>query len=103
MHDRLWLAVVFILSLIATAVRADNDPNRPVVEVSEALGVTQEQFKECFMEVKPAAHAELPSEERKRANKRILLSCLQKYNLGLDDQKLNAVMDQYRPGGRASQ
>ncbi len=79
-----------------------NDPHRPVVAVSHDLGVTPQQFVACFWNVKPAPRGTTPTAERQRANKAILLTCLQKANPALTNDSLDAVMDKYRPEGRVA-
>jgi hypothetical protein len=81
-----------------------NDPRRPVKEISHDLGVTPEQFVECFNHVNPTPDGARPeSGKRVHANKRVLLACLQKVNPAIDNDTLDKVMDRYRPGGRAAQ
>lgn len=76
-----------------------NDSKRPVGAISRDLGITEEQFVECFSDVNPAPPGQHPSGERQHANKDILLPCLQKYNSSITNEKLDAVMDKYRPEG----
>lgn len=80
-----------------------DDPNRPVDKISRDLGVTPEQFRSCFSNVNPAPRGALPDGNQKRANKSVLLSCLQKANPSITNDSLDHVMDRYRPGGRAAQ
>ncbi len=75
-----------------------NDPQRPTDKIAADLGVTQDQFEACFWNVNPdMAHA--PSGDTQRANKSILLPCLQKANPDITNDRLDAVMDSYRPEG----
>jgi hypothetical protein len=80
-----------------------DDPHRPVDQISRGLGVTPDQFRACFNNVNPAPQGSLPGSNQKYANKQVLLSCLQRANSGITNNSLDAVMDQYRPGGRAAQ
>jgi hypothetical protein len=80
-----------------------NDPHRPVDQISSGLGVTADQFRACFNHVTPAQKGSLPDANQKHANKQVLLSCLQKSNPSITNDSLDAVMDRYRPGGRAAQ
>jgi len=75
-----------------------NDPNRPTARIAADLGVTQEQFVACFWDVNPATdHA--PSGATQRANKAVLLPCLQQANPAITNTMLDGVMDSYRPEG----
>ncbi|MBU3617803.1 hypothetical protein [Polynucleobacter sp. JS-Fieb-80-E5] len=80
-----------------------DDPRRPVDQISRGLGVTPDQFRACFNDVNPAPQGSLPGSNQKHANKQVLLSCLQRANPSITNNSLDAVMDQYRPGGRAAQ
>lgn len=80
-----------------------DDPRRPVDQISRDLGVTPKQFRTCFNDVNPAPQGSLPGSNQKHANKQVLLSCLQRANPSITNNSLDAVMDQYRPGGRAAQ
>lgn len=80
-----------------------DDPHRPVDQISRGLGVTPDQFRMCFYDVNPAPQGSLPGSNQKHANKQVLLSCLQRANPSITNNSLDAVMDQYRPGGRAAQ
>ena len=80
-----------------------DDPHRPVDQISRGLGVTPDQFRACFNNVNPAPQGSLPGSNQKHANKQVLLSCLQRANSSITNNSLDAVMDQYRPGGRAAQ
>ena len=80
-----------------------DDPHRPIDQISRGLGVTPDQFRMCFNDVNPAPQGSLPGSNQKHANKQVLLSCLQRANPSITNNSLDAVMDQYRPGGRAAQ
>ena len=79
------------------------DGRRPVGLISRDLGVTPQQFSDCFSGVSPAPQGERPTGERVHANKRVLLGCLQRANPAITNDSLDAVMDRYRPGGREAQ
>mgnify|MGYP007046916514 FL=1 len=72
-----------------------DDPRRPVELIARDLGVTTKQFREAFKKVRPAPRGERPTEEQREANHRILIEAL-----GVSPEKLDAVMDKYRPEGR---
>jgi hypothetical protein len=81
-----------------------NDPKRPVAAIARDLNVTQEQFVACFENVRPTPGGARPeSQARVQTNKQVLLPCLQRANPAITNDKLDAVMDRYRPGGRAAQ
>lgn len=79
------------------------DPKRPVNRISQDLNITKEQFTACFRNVAPAPQGTRPTAERVHSNKAILLSCLQKANAGITNDRLDEVMDRYRPGGHEAQ
>ena len=98
--------ILFIisLSLISKPLFADpailkNDPKRPVAAVSKELGITADQFVNCFNNVNPAPKGQHPSGQRQQDNKSVLLPCLQKVNPNITNEKLDQVMDKYRPEG----
>lgn len=72
----------------------DPDHGRPVEAVAKELGVTPEQFREAFKNVNPAPRGTEPTDAQRKQN-RIALSKA----LGVDPEKLDAVMDKYRPEG----
>ncbi|MFG0249474.1 MAG: hypothetical protein ACF8OB_11360 [Phycisphaeraceae bacterium JB051] len=72
----------------------DRDHGRPVEAVAKELGVTPEQFREAFKKVTPAARGTEPTEAQRKHNRQVLSEAL-----GVDPQKLDAVMDKYRPEG----
>lgn len=90
--------------LIAASAQAQpllrSDPQRPVNAISHDLGVTPQQFIACFRNVRPAPKGTTPTAERQRANKAILLACLEEANPSITNDTLDAVMDKYRPEGR---
>jgi len=77
-----------------TLLRAD--PNRPTDKIAADLGVAEQVFIDCFYNVTPAQGFE-PDGEYQRANKAILLPCLQAANPAITNDGLDAVMDRYRP------
>lgn len=98
--------VFFILLSTANAEEPvlKNDPNRPVDKISKDLGITEDQFVECFNNVNPTPGGNRPeSAERVHDNKSVLLPCLQKANPEITNDKLDEVMDRHRPGGRKAQ
>ncbi len=101
------LLVSAIICISTNAVAAPemltNDPRRPVESVSRDLGIKPEQFVACFQNVHPAQQGERPTTERVHANKSVLLGCLQKADAGITNEKLDEVMDRYRPGGHEAQ
>ncbi|WP_054774580.1 hypothetical protein [Methylogaea oryzae] len=80
-----------------------NDPKRPVDKVARELNIAPEQFVACFNNVKPAPQGTRPTAERVHSNKAVLLSCLQQANPDITNDRLDAVMDRHRPGGREAQ
>lgn len=81
-----------------------NDPKRPVAKISRDLGISPDQFIVCFSHVNPTPGGARPESARRvRANKSVLLPCLQKANPKITNDMLDEVMDRYRPGGRQAQ
>ena len=72
------------------------DHGRPVDQIAKDLGVTPEQFRAAFKSVHPAAKGEQPTKEQREANRQALATAL-----GVTVEKLDAVMDKYRPEGKA--
>lgn len=80
----------------AFAYTSHNDlDKRPVEAIAGELGVAPEVFVSCFYDVQPASDFS-PSGERQRANKAILLPCLQKANPAITNDGLDRVMNKYR-------
>jgi hypothetical protein len=100
------IAAVSIALLVTAAVALSvspqkrNDPKRPVASISRALDITAAQFVACFDDVNPAPAGTKTSGRRERANKAILLPCLQRANPAITNARLDAVMDAHRPEGR---
>jgi len=74
-----------------------NDPKRPIDKISKDLGITQDEFVTCFNDVNPSPQGKKPTKQRERMNKSVLLPCLQKVNSSISNNKLDSVMDKYRP------
>ena len=72
----------------------NEDGGRPVELIAKELGVTPEQFREAFKKVHPAAKGERPTDAQRQANRTALSQAL-----GVSPEKLDAVMDKYRPEG----
>ena len=89
---------LLLVSLLTFNAYADNDPNRPVNKISQDLGISAAQFRECFMPIRPEKNKR-PSKHRQQQNKALLLPCLQKYNPQITNERLDQVMDKYRPEG----
>jgi uncharacterized tellurite resistance protein B-like protein len=68
-----------------------------VAKVAAELGVTPEQFREAFKKVTPAPKGQLPTEAQREANRKVLSE-----SLGVSPEKLDQVMDKYRPEGKTS-
>jgi hypothetical protein len=97
------LAMVILLPPTAAAPLLRDDPKRPVHQISHDLGVSPEAFRTCFAEVQPAEQGDRPTQDRVHSNKSVLLNCLRRSNPSITNETLDAVMDRYRPGGRAAQ
>ncbi|MEF2070955.1 hypothetical protein [Consotaella aegiceratis] len=82
----------------ALPARADQDPNRPTDKIAADLGVPESVFIDCFMPVQPDP-GKNPSGLRQRSNKAMLLPCLQAVNPTITNDRLDDVMDTYRPEG----
>lgn len=72
----------------------DEDHGRPVEKIAKELGVSPDKFREVFRCVKPAARGELPTKEQREANRKTLSE-----GLGVSPERLDEVMDKYRPEG----
>jgi len=99
------LVAIIVLSgrAVATPAFLPEDPQRPVDKISRDLNIAPEQFTACFRHVAPAPQGTRPTAERVHSNKEVLLSCLQKTNANITNDRLDEVMDRYRPGGREAQ
>jgi hypothetical protein len=108
MHARRFiLLMATLVSLCRLSIAAPDpladDPRRPVAAISQDLGVQPREFRACFANVTPAPAGQKPDAARVRSNKAKLFGCLKTANPQLTNEKLDAVMDKYRPGGRAAQ
>jgi hypothetical protein len=70
------------------------DHGRPVEAVARELGVTPEQFREAFKLVTPAPRGSEPTDAQRKHNREVLSKAL-----GVSPEKLDEVMDKYRPEG----
>lgn len=84
--------------LLVQPALADNDPNRPTDRIAADLDIPESVFVECFKPVNPEP-GKYPTGAQQRANKALLLPCLQKANPAITNDRLDAVMDRYRPEG----
>lgn len=84
--------------LLASPAVADNDPNRPTDRIAADLDIEETVFIECFKPVNPEP-GKYPTGAQQRANKAVLLPCLQRANPAITNDRLDAVMDKYRPEG----
>ncbi|WP_339695844.1 hypothetical protein [Celeribacter baekdonensis] len=96
------LTTLALAMLCATQLQAQDlkraDPNRPTDLIAADLGIPEQVFVTCFMNVAPDVdHA--PTAARQHDNKAILLPCLQRENAAITNDRLDAVMDHYRPEG----
>jgi Spy/CpxP family protein refolding chaperone len=73
----------------------ESDHGRPVEKIAQELGVTPDQFRAAFAKVTPAHRGERPTESQRDANRTILSQ-----SLGVSPERLDEVMDKYRPEGR---
>ena len=99
----LFLSIVLVSNEAISNTILSNDPNRPVAALSNDLGVSSDQFINCFNHVSPAPKGTHPTSQETTSNKAVLMPCLQKANPKITDASLNQVMDKYRPGGYAAQ
>lgn len=90
--------IVLATLFLAGPVLADNDPNRPTDRIAADLGIQEAVFIECFKPVTPEL-GKYPTGAQQRANKALLLPCLQRANAAITNDRLDAVMDRYRPEG----
>ena len=73
----------------------DPDHGRPVELVARDLGMTPEQFCEApikMRKVRPAPRGVCPPNPKRKANRKALSEAL-----GVSPERLDAVMDKYRP------
>lgn len=110
---RMQLSIVFALLTASVVIFAEkegystpllqDDPKRPVDQISRDLDIQSSAFRTCFTMVHPATQGDHPTSERVHTNKVILLSCLQRSNPTINNHSLDTVMDRYRPGGKQAQ
>ncbi len=103
MRKLIWMATLFLglglgLGLPGSMAHADRDSHRPTDKIAADLGVPEEIFLSCFDPVRPEPD-KYPTREEQRANKALLLPCLQKANPAITNELLDSVMDRYRPEG----
>ena len=92
------LAFLPFLAVLVPPALADNDPSRDVPCVSKQIGVSEGEFRTCFLPVRPDPGHD-PDGETQRANKAMLLPCLQEANPSLTNEALDKAMDACRPEG----
>lgn len=90
--------LIFMLLMGTVPALADNDSNRPTGKIAADLGIEETVFTTCFEPVTPEP-GKFPSGAQQRANKAILLPCLQAANPAITNDLLDTVMDRYRPEG----
>lgn len=91
------LAAAFTLTA-ATAVSAQGIGNRPTDRIAADLDIPEHVFVTCFRGVRPDPEHDPPGATQRR-NKAVLLPCLQAANPEITNDRLDAVMDRYRPEG----
>lgn len=89
---------ILLAFVLAAPAAADQDPNRPTDKIAADLDIEEAVFIECFLPVNPEPD-KFPSGAEQRANKALLLPCLQKANPAISNERLDRVMDKYRPEG----
>lgn len=92
--------VISLVPVSASQAKPASPPihKRPTHLVAADLGVPEQVFIDCFSGVSPEASHD-PSVAQQHANKAILLPCLQAENPSITNEKLDSVMDKYRPEG----
>ncbi len=95
---RLFSGLLLACVVKVSAAFADNDPNRDVGCVTRQIGITEAEFRACFLPVRPDPDHR-PDGATQRANKAKLLPCLQKANPRLSNAALDRAMDGCRPEG----
>jgi hypothetical protein len=94
---RIGLAIACAPAALGMQEPLPDDPKRPVDRIAHDPGIGTEEFVACFANVLPAPRGMAPSPERVHARK-ILLSCLQKANSAITNEKMDEVMDRCGPG-----
>ena len=89
-------SLMVLAPVAASAYPSHNDlDKRPVEAIADELGVTADTFVACFYNVQPDPEF-APTKDQERANKAILLPCLQAANPDITNDWLNTVMNKYR-------
>ncbi|MEE2944040.1 MAG: hypothetical protein VX444_02595 [Pseudomonadota bacterium] len=95
-------AAIFLLGALSLASVATSQTlergTRPTDKIAADLHIPETVFVECFSDVMPDRNHN-PSGAKQRANKAILLPCLQTENPEITNRLLDEVMDRYRPEG----
>ena len=92
------VALLPFLAILVSPALADNDPNRDVLCVSGQIGVSEDEFRTCFLPVMPDP-GHHPDGETQRTNKAMLLPRLQEAIPSLTNEALDKAMDACRPEG----
>ena len=93
-----FLALAGGLSLATFATSQTMGSARPTGLIAADLDVPEAVFIECFIGVSPDK-SHNPTGATQRANKAILLPCLQQANPDITNNLLDNVMDRYRHDG----
>ena len=95
-------SAIFLMGGLSLATVATSETlergQRPTDRIAADLNVPEEVFVACFSNVQPDRN-HTPSGAKQRANKAILLPCLQAENPDITNRMLDEVMDRYRPEG----
>ncbi len=89
------MKIIFLCIILLTALSCYTDnasereyPKEKVPEISQALGIGIQQFEDCFYET---------NSQKQYYTQNMLLPCLQQYNSDITYDRLNSVLDQYKP------
>ena len=89
-------SLLVLAPVAASAYPSHNDlDKRPVEAIAGELGVTADTFVACFYNVQPDPEF-APTKDEERANKAVLLPCLQAENPAITNDLLDTVMNKYR-------
>ncbi|UZD90949.1 hypothetical protein [Cognatishimia activa] len=98
----LTFAAIFLMGGLSLATVATSETldrgKRPTDKIAADLNISEEVFIECFSNVRPDRNHN-PSGAKQKANKAVLLPCLQAANPEISNRLLDDVMDRYRPEG----
>lgn len=98
----LGFTAIFVMGGLSLATVATSETlergKRPTDRIAADLNVSEEVFVECFSGVRPDRNHS-PSGVKQKANKAVLLPCLQAANPEITNRLLDDVMDRYRPEG----